>query len=143
MFIQQALTTKLASRAALFAVWRDSNGQAFDADWRGGEVSLDWQVQDRLRLSVGYQYRDGTVVSVGIPSLAAVANATGLQADDVFTGLTALGFDAQTHIGSATVGYALTPSLMLESQVRYLESDTAFGTRYHRWNTVSGLTLRF
>lgn len=143
VFIQQALTTKLSSRAAVFSVWRDSNSRAFDADWRGGELSLDWQIQDRLRLSMGYQYRDGTVVSVGLPGAAAVAHSTGLAADDVFTGLTAFGFDAQTHIGSATVSYALTPNLLLESQARYVESDTDFDTRYHRWNTSCGLVLRF
>lgn len=143
VFVQQALTTRLAARGVLAAVWRGSNSQAFDADWRSAELSLDWQAQDRLRLSLGYQYRDGTVVSVGTPGAAAVASAEGLQADDVFTGLTAFSFDAQTHIGSLTLGYALSPAVTLETQLRYVESDTDFATRYHRWNTISGLVLRF
>jgi len=143
IFVQQTLTTRLAARGVLAAVWRGSNSQAFDADWRSAELSLDWQAQDRLRLSLGYQYRDGTVVSVGTPGAEAAANAEGLQPDDVFTGLTAFSFDAQTHIGSFTVGYALSPAVTLETQLRYVESDTDFATRYHRWNTISGLVLRF
>ena len=142
-FVQQALTTRLAARGVLAAVWRGSSSQAFDADWRSAELSIDWQAQDRLRLSLGYQYRDGTVVSVGTPGSAAVANAEGLQPDDVFTGLTAFSFDAQTHIGSVTLGYALSPAVTLETQLRYVESDTDFATRYRRWNTISGLVLRF
>lgn len=143
VFVQQTLTTRLAARGVLASVWRGSSSQAFDADWRSAELSLDWQVRDRLRLSLGYQYRDGTVVSVGLPGAAAVANAEGLQPDDVFTGFTAFSFDAQTHIGSVTLGYAVSPAITLETQLRYVESDTDFGTRYHRWNTISGLVLRF
>lgn len=143
VFLQQALTTRLAARGALFVVWRGSDSEAFDADWRGAEVALDWQARERLRLSLGYQYRDGTVTSVGLPGAAAVANARGLQPDDVFAGLTAFSFDAQTHTGSLTASFALSPALTLESQLRYGESDSTFGTRYQRWNTVSGLTLRF
>lgn len=143
LFVQQALTTRLSTRGALFAVWRGSDSSAFDADWRGAELLLDWQARDRLRLSLGYQYRDGTVISVGQPGPAAVANASGLQPDDVFLGLTAFGFDAQTHIGSLAASYALSPQLTLQTQWRYTESDSAFGTRYRRWNSISGLMLRF
>lgn len=143
VFLQQALTTRLAARAILSAVWRASESQAFDADWRAAELNIDWQARERLRLSLGYQYRDGTVISVGTPGPAAVARANGLEPDDVFNGLTAFGFDAQTHIGSLTASYALGPSLSFETQLRLLESDSDFDTRYRRWTTLSGLLLRF
>lgn len=143
LFVQQALTTQLAARGALASVWRGSNSQAFDTDWRSAEIALDWQVQERLRLSLAYQYRDGTVVSIGVPGTEALANAEAVQPDDVFTGLSAFSFDAQTHIGSVTASYALTPAVTLETQLRCVASDTDFGSRYQRWNTLSGLVLRF
>ena len=143
LFWEQPLTTRLAARGSLFKQWHGSRGRAFDATTRGGELALDWQASTPLLLTLAYQYRDGAVASVGMPGPATRAHAIALEADDVFIGQTAFSFDAQTHIGSLEARYQLSPTLSLQTQLRYLESDADFGSQYHRWGTLSGLSLRF
>lgn len=141
--LRQALTTRLATRSSLFTLWRGSESQVFDSHVQGGELALDWQATAPLSLTLAYQYRDGPVASIGNASPMASANARALQPDDVFNGLTAFSFDAQTHIGIAGAHYALNPTWSLDAQLRYLESDTRFDTRYHRWTLTTGLLARF
>ena len=143
LLVREALTTRLIARSRLFAVWRGSDSQVFDSTVKGGELALDWQATPPLTLTLAYQYRDGTVVSIGAPGASALASARAVQTDDVFAGQSAFSFPAQTHIGLAGANYALTPSLSVDAQLRYVESDTDFGTRYHRWTTITGLIARF
>ncbi|MDO9452285.1 MAG: hypothetical protein Q7J29_05435 [Stagnimonas sp.] len=143
LLAREALTTRLTARSRLFAVWRGSDSRAFDAHMKGGELALDWQATPPLTLTLAYQYRDGTVVSIGVPGASALANTRAVEADDVFAGQSAFSFPAQTHIGLAGANYAITPSLSLDAQLRYVESDTDFGIRYHRWTTITGLIARF
>ncbi len=143
LLVREALTTRLLARSRLFAVWRGSDSQTFDSTVKGGELALDWQATTPLTLTLAYQYRDGTVVSIGVPGASALANASAVEPDDVFAGQSAFSFPAQTHIGLAGANYALTPSLSVDTQLRYIESDTRFGTRYHRWTTITGLIARF
>ena len=141
--VREALTTRLSTRGSLFTLWRGSSSQAFDTHIKGGELALDWQAGPALLLTLGYQYRDGRVVSIGMPGAAARANAAAIEADDVFAGQSAFSFDAQTHIGLVSASYALTPRLSLDAALRYVESDTGFNSRYHRWMSLTGLVLRF
>lgn len=143
LLVREALTTRLLARSRLFAVWRGSDSQAFDSTAKGGELALDWQATTPLTLTLAYQYRDGTAVSTGVPGASALANARAVEPDDVFAGQSAFSFPAQTHIGLAGANYALTPSLSVDTQLRYVESDTNFGTRYHRWTTITALIARF
>lgn len=143
LFAREALTTQLAARAALFALWRGSESRAFDTHSKGAELALDWQATAPLLLTLGYQYRAGTVTSIGRPGPLAQANARALQPDDVFAGSTAFSFDAQTHLGLAAASYALGPALSWDAQLRYVESDTDFNSRYHRWMATTGLVARF
>lgn len=143
LVVREALTTRVVARSRLFAVWRGSDSRAFDSTVKGGELALDWQATTPLTLTLAYQYRDGTVVSIGVPGASALANARAVEPDDVFAGQSAFSFPAQTHIGLAGANYALTPSLSIDAQLRYVESDTNFDTRYHRWTTITGLIARF
>lgn len=143
IFLRQALTTRLSTRSSVFALWRGSDSAVFDTHIYGADAAVDWQVRPALVLTLGYQYRDGKVVSIGTPSATALANASAVQMDDVFTGQPAFSFPAQTHVGMVGANYALTPNLSLDAQLRYVESDSRFGTRYHRWTTITGLIARF
>ncbi len=143
LFARQTLTTRLMLRGSVFALWREADSKVFDAEIHGAETALDWQASPQLTLTLGYQYRDGEVVSSSVPGALARANAIALVADDVFAEQTALSFEAQTHIGTVTANYALTSQLALDVQLRYIESDPRFDARYHRWTTLSGLLLRF
>ncbi|MES2683371.1 MAG: hypothetical protein V4650_07585 [Pseudomonadota bacterium] len=141
--LREAITTRISLRGELFTSWRGSESTVFDSHLKGGELALDWLAAPALTLTLGYQYQAGDVVSIGRPGASARANARALQMDDVFEGLTALRFDAQTHIGLVAASYALTPALAIDVQCRYVESDSGFDTRYHRWITSSGLVARF
>lgn len=143
LWLLQALTTRLAARGSLFASWRGSDSRVFDANTQGGELAFDWQASAPLALSLGYQYREGPMASIGRPNAVARANAIALQDDDAFAGLSAFSFAAQTHIGFASARCALTPRLALDATLRYLESDSRFDSRYHRWLGLTGLVLRF
>lgn len=143
LWLRESLTTRLGARGSLFASWRGSDSRVFDANTQGAELALEWQASTPLALSLGYQYRVGPVVSIGRPTAAARANATALQDDDAFAGLSAFSFPAQTHMGFVAASYALTPQLSLDAALRYIESDSRFDSRYHRWLGLSGLVLRF
>ncbi|MES2885693.1 MAG: hypothetical protein V4709_12865 [Pseudomonadota bacterium] len=143
LWLVQALTTRLAARGSLFASWRGSDSRVFDANTQGGELALDWQADTPLALSLGYQYREGRVVSIGMPNAALRANAVAIEDDDAFAGLMVFSFPAQTHIGFVTASYVLTPQLSLDATLRYIESDSRFGSSYHRWLGLTGLVLRF
>lgn len=143
LFARQNLTTRLAARGALFASWRGTQSRAFDATQRGAELAMDWQAMPRLAAGLGYQYRRGEVVSVGTPWGPARANAVALEPDDVFAGRTAFSFPAQTHIGTLSLNYGLSAALSLDGQLRYIESDTDFDSRYSRWIALTGLLYRF
>ena len=143
LWLRESLTTRLAVRGSLFASWRGSESRVFDANTQGGEVALDWQASTPLSLSLGYQYREGRVVSIGMLNAAVRNNAVAIEADDAFAGQMAFSFPAQTHIGFVTGSYALAPQLSLDATLRYVESDSRFGTRYHRWLGLTGLVLRF
>ena len=143
LWLRESLTTRLAARGSLFANWRGSDSRVFDANTRGGELTLDWQASSPLALTLGYQYREGPVVSIGTPSTAARASALAIEADDAFAGQMAFSFPAQTHIGLASAHYALTSQLSLDAALRYIESDSRFNSRYHRWVGLTGLVLRF
>ena len=141
--LREAVTTRITLHGKLFTSWRGSESTVFDSHFKGGELALDWLAAPALTVTLGYRYQGGDVVSIGRPSASARANARAMQMDDVFEGLTALRFDAQTHIGLASASYALTPALAIDVQCRYVESDSGFDTRYHRWITSSGLVARF
>lgn len=143
LFARQNLTTRVVARGGLFASWRGTQSRAFDATQRGAELALDWQAAPRLNAGLGYQYRRGEVTSVGTAGGAARANAVALEPDDVFAGRMAFSFPAQTHIGTLSLNYALSARLALDGQLRYVESDTDFDTRYSRWIALTGLLYRF
>lgn len=143
LFARSALTTRVSARASLFAATRGSDSEVFDTDVRGLGTHLDWQATRAVILSIGYEYRDGDVVSLRTPSAQGLSFFDAVQVDDAFAGLEALRFRAQTHIGSIGAQYALTPRLVLDTQVKLIESDSDFGTRYRRFTTVTGLLLRF
>lgn len=143
LFARQNLTTRLVARGSLFAIWRGTQSRTFDSTQRGAELALDWQAASRLAAGLGYQYRRGEVTSVGAAGGAARANAVALEPDDVFTGRMAFSFPAQTHIGTLSLNYGLSARLALDGQLRYIESDTDFDTRYSRWIALTGLLYRF
>lgn len=143
LFARTALTTRVNARASLFAATRGSDSQAFDTDVRGAALNIDWQLLRALTLTAGYEYRDGDVVSLRSPSAQGLQFFDAVQTDDVFRGREAVRFRAQTHIGSVGAQYALTPRLVLDTQLKWIESDSDFGTRYQRFTTLSGLLWRF
>lgn len=143
LFARAALTTRVSARASLFAATRGSDSQVFDTDVRGAALGLDWQATRALTLTAGYEYRDGDVVSLRNPSTQGLRFFDAVEADDAFRGRQAVRFRAQTHIGGIGAQYALTPRLVLDTQLKWIESDSDFGTRYQRLTTLSGLLLRF
>lgn len=143
VLVREPLSTRVLARAAAFTLWRGSDGQVFDTTIHGAEAALDWQAAPLLTLMLGYQYRGGKVASTGTPSPLLLGNAAAAQADDAFAGLTAVSFAAQTHTGFIGVSYALSPTLSVDTQLRYVESDPHFDARYHRWLSLTGLVARF
>lgn len=143
VFLRQALTTRLHARAALSVRERDARSAVFDDQTWATESALDWLASERLTLTIGYEYRDGDVTSIGRPGVAVLSNARAQVADDVFDGLTAFRFKAQTHIGLLAGHWALSPQLALDTRLRYVESDPQFNSRYRRWLLQSGLLIRF
>ena len=144
LFLRERLTTRLNARASLFSLWRQADSRVFDTHQQGLEAALDWQATEPLSVSVGYQFRDGDVVSVGQPNTVALQAARAAAPDDVFSGQTALRFAAHTQVVSLGANYALGPGLAWDSQLRFAQSDAqAFAARYQRWSLVTGLLWRF
>jgi hypothetical protein len=137
------LTTRVTTRLGIGLVQREAANAAFDTAFVGGEAGADWQATDALGVALGYEFRDGDVVSLGTPNAAARDNARALAADDVFTGQTALRFDARTHIGTLTLTRTLAPGVALDAQLRYVESTSNIDARYQRLTALTGLLLRF
>ncbi len=143
LFVRQAVTTRVSTRGSVFALWRNSDSQAFDAEIQGAESALDWLASPALTVTLGYQYRDGEVVATANHRGRALTAGEVLEPDDAFPGLSALSFEAQTHIGVLGFNYGLSPALSVDVQARYIESDSGFDTRYHRFTTLTGLLFRF
>lgn len=164
LFVREALTTRLAARASVFALWRGTSGLAFDSSPKGGDLALDWQATQALAVTLAYRYQYGEVSSTALrgvarteqfssgyslaetpsPGVARVLDRVlTVEPDDAFPGLLAVSFPAQTHIGNVALSYALTPRVSLDAQLRYVESDSNFDSQYHHWTTLSGLTARF
>ena len=141
--ITEQITTRISARLGVSASWREARGSAFDLNARSALFDLDWILHPRLTAYLGYQYRDGDLVSSGEPEGAAKA----IEPDDAFGGAEAgqfasrLGADAQ--IGTAGFNFSLTPRLALDVQGQFVDAESDGGVHYRRRLALTSLLFRF
>lgn len=142
--LTEQLTTRISARLGFSAVWREARGAVFDLDSRSVLLDIDWNLYPRLALYLGYQYREGDLISTAtIPAAPAAARAS--APDDAFKipGDIVFRVAADAQVGTLGFNYALSPQFSLDVQGQFIEAEADLGTRYERWLNVAGLLFRF
>lgn len=145
LFAQQQLTTRIGWRLGWTASWREAQHEAvFDGGARSATLDLDWQLSRRFALSLGYQYRDGDLVSTApAPAPAVRAAARAFAPDDVFSGETAFRLPSRAQVSTAGPNFGLSPGLAVDVQVRRIEAEADIGSHYRRTQALASLLWRY
>jgi hypothetical protein len=142
--LSERITTRISARLGFSAVWCEARGAVFDLQARSGLLDFDWNLQPRLTLYFGYQYREGDLVATATTP-AAPAGVKAYEPDDAFgiAGDLAYRIAADAQIGTLGFNYALSPTLALDVQGQFVEAEADLGTHYERWLSTAGLLFRF
>lgn len=145
VFAQQQLTTRIGWRLGWSASWREAQDQdVFDGGARSATLDLDWQLSRRFALYLGYQYRDGDLISTApAPAPAVLSAARAFAADDVFPGETAFRLSSRAQVGTAGVNYSVSPRFAVDVQTRYIEAEADIGSHYRRVQALASLLWRY
>lgn len=145
VFAQQQLTTRIGWRLGWSASWREAQDQTvFDGGARSATLDLDWQLSRRVALYLGYQYRDGDLVSTApAPASAVLAAARAFAPDDVFLGETAFRLSSCAQVGTAGVNYSVSPRFAVDVQARYVDAEADTGSHYRRVQALASLLWRY
>lgn len=82
--VRKPVTDKLQLIAALGYNRRDGKSEVFDNNDVSLRISADFAASADSAIYLGLEYRDGDIVSTGLPSLAPVEIATAIVPDDAF-----------------------------------------------------------
>jgi hypothetical protein len=142
--VREALTTRVAARLSAQASMREARGRAFDTDAHSLALDLDWRPAHAWTLYVGYQRRDGDLVSTSRPLAWLASYASAVDDDDAFApGEYAYRLDAETDILTLGINRAWSPSFALDLQAQSIDAVAGGGVRYERQRISLGALLRF
>jgi len=148
LFANQQITTRISGRLALGAAWRESDSRVFDTHGASAALNLDWRLAERATLYGGYQFYRGDVVSTAAPTTLKIGLAAEeIEPDDAFGGLAAnqraYRLDAEAHVGTLGLNYALSSKLSADLQGQYVDTRADYGNEYQRVLAVLSLLARF
>lgn len=122
--VRKPITNKLQLFSALNYNWRDGKSVVFDTSDIALRANADFAISRRNTVYLGFEYRDGDIVSTGQPSLAFVEIASAVVLDDAYKDSTRYAYkiDGNTWMLSLGYNFAISAQQALDASWRMVNA---------------------